>query len=106
MVGQVEDRRVPRHVLRAEPHRAEAGVRRVGAVRFRAEDMARHPAVLDLADHSRYYASGGESLDNVVQVVVGDGADVRRAAYRGELPWAPDGISLDPEADRRPRAVP
>ena len=77
-----------------------------GAIRFRAEDAARHPAVLDLTDHSRYYAPGGESLDNVVQVVVGDGADVRRAAYRGELPWAPDGISLDPEADRRPRAVP
>src|SRR5215207_6379394 len=77
-----------------------------GAVRFRAEDVTRHPAVLDLTDHSRYYAPGGESLDNVVQVVVGDDADVRRAAYRGELPWAPDGISLDPEADRRPRAVP
>jgi hypothetical protein len=77
-----------------------------GAVRFRAEDVARHPAVLDLTDHSRYYAPGGESLDNVVQVVVGDGAAVRRAAYRGELPWAPDGISLDPEADRRPRTVP
>ena len=77
-----------------------------GAVRFRAEDLDRHPAVLDLVDHSRYYAPGGESLDNVVQVVVGDAADVRRAAYRGELPWAPDGISLDPEADRRPQAVP
>ena len=77
-----------------------------GAVRFRAEDLARHPAALDLADHSRYYAPGGESLDNVVQVVVGDGADVRRAGHRGELPWAPDGIALDPEADRRPRAVP
>jgi uncharacterized protein YukE len=77
-----------------------------GAVRFRAEDVARHPAVLDLLDHSRYYAPGGESLDNMVQVVVGDGADVRRAGYRAELPWAPDGISLDPEADRRPQVVP
>jgi pimeloyl-ACP methyl ester carboxylesterase len=77
-----------------------------GGVRFRAEDLARHPAALDLADHSRYLAAGGESLDNVVQVVVGDGADVHRAAYRGELPWAPDGISLDPEADRRPQEVP
>gem|GEM_PF-2645385 len=79
---------------------------RFGAVRFRAEDVARHPAVLDLPDHSRYFAAGGESLDNVVRVVVGDRADVRRAAYRAELPWAPDGISLDPEADRRPQAVP
>ena len=77
-----------------------------GAVRFRAEDVARHPAALDLTDHSRYYAPGSESLDNVVQVVVGDRADVSRAAYRGELPWAPDGIALDPEADRRPQAVP
>jgi hypothetical protein len=37
--------------------------------------------------------------------VVGDAADVRRAAHRAELPWAPDGISLDPEADRRPGEV-
>lgn len=75
--------------------------RRFGATRFAAEDVARHPLALSIADHSRYFAAGGESLANVVQVVVGDYDDVGVVAFRREQAWLPDGISTDPEADRR-----
>ena len=73
---------------------------RFGATRFRAEDPARHPVALSLGDHSRYFAPGSESLDNVVRVVVGDEDAVSVATYRRETPWLPDGIATDPEADR------
>jgi pimeloyl-ACP methyl ester carboxylesterase len=75
---------------------------RFGATRFRAEDADRHPLMLSLGDHSRYFAAGSESLDNVVRVVVGDVEEVGVATYRRETPWLPDGIATDPEADRTP----
>lgn len=71
-----------------------------GAVRFRAEDPARNPVMLDIADHSRYFAPGSESLAGVAAVVAGATDQVALAPYRGELPGLPDGISTDPEADR------
>jgi len=73
-----------------------------GAVRFRAEDPARNPLMLDLADHSRYFAPGSESLAGVAAVVAGDAERLVVAPYRAELPGLPDGIGTDPEADRRP----
>ena len=76
-----------------------------GATRFRAEDAARHPVMLSVGDHSRYLSPGGESLDNVVRVVVGDVAGVGVATYRRETRWLPDGIAADPEADRSPTAA-
>lgn len=73
-----------------------------GATRFRAEDPRRDPWMMDLRDHLRYFDPGGESLANVARIVVGDYADVTRAAYRHEMPLFPDGIMLDPEAYREP----
>lgn len=71
-----------------------------GAVRFQAEDLARNPVMLDLADHSRYFAPGSESLAGVAAVVAGDTGRLAVAPHRAELPGLPDGIGTDPEADR------
>jgi pimeloyl-ACP methyl ester carboxylesterase len=73
-----------------------------GATRFQAEDPTRNSWRLDFDDHSKYFDAGSESLANIVDVVTGDYAGVERAAYRGEVPWRPDGINSDPEADRAP----
>lgn len=77
-----------------------------GAFRFQAEDVTRNSWKLDVADHSKYFDSKTESLSNVVRVVVGDYDLVRRADYRGEARFRPDGIDSDPEADREPTVVP
>jgi hypothetical protein len=78
---------------------------RFGAVRFRAEDPSRNPDRLAMADHSKYYRTGSESLTNVARVVVGDGDQVTRAPYRHELRFRPDGLSSDPETDRVPAPI-
>jgi hypothetical protein len=75
---------------------------RFGAVRFQAEDPTRNPSRLAVSDHLKYYRPGSESLTNLARVVAGDGDQVDRAPYRHELRWRPDGISSDPETDRRP----
>jgi hypothetical protein len=73
-----------------------------GATRFRAEDPTRNSWRMDFDDHSKYFNAGSESLANIVDIVTGDYAGVERAAYRDEVPWRPDGINSDPEADRAP----
>ena len=75
---------------------------RFGAVRFRAESVTRNPWLLDLADHTKYFEPGSESLTNVASIVVGDRDAVRVADYRREAWLLPDGIGTDPEADRVP----
>jgi hypothetical protein len=75
---------------------------RFGAVRFQAEDLTRNSWRVDLDDHSKYFEAKTESLSNIVNIVVGRYADVRLAAYRDEVPFLPDGINTDPEADREP----
>jgi hypothetical protein len=75
---------------------------RFGAVRFQAEDVTRNSWRVDLDDHSKYFESKTESLSNIVHIIVGRYAGVGLAAYRDEVPFLPDGISSDPEADREP----
>lgn len=76
--------------------------RRFGGVRFEAESITRNAYRLDADDHASYYAEGSESVRNLAAVVVGDHDAVRVAPYREELPFLPDGINTDPEADREP----
>jgi hypothetical protein len=75
---------------------------RFGAVRFQAEDVTRNSWRVDLDDHSKYFEPKTESLTNIVNIVVGQYAGVGLAAYRDEVPFLPDGINSDPEADREP----
>jgi hypothetical protein len=75
---------------------------RFGAVRFQAEDVTRNSWRFDLDDHSKYFHPKTESLANIVDIVVGNYAEVGRAAYRDEVPFLPDGINADPEAHREP----
>ena len=75
---------------------------RFGAVRFQAEDVSRNSWRVDLDDHSKYFEPKTESMSNIVQIVVGQYSGVGVAAYRDEVPFLPDGINSDPEADREP----
>jgi hypothetical protein len=75
---------------------------RFGAVRFQAEDVTRNSWRVDIDDHSKYFEPKTESLSSIVHIVVGDYSGVARAAYRDEVPFLPDGINADPEADREP----
>ena len=90
-VGQPRPGRLPGPVRRRPDAR---GLRcgRASAPRT----SARHPAVLAFADHSRYFAPGGESLD---QRRAGRRRR-RRCGQRGDLPpgapWLPDGIAARP----------
>jgi len=73
-----------------------------GAIRFEAEDVTRNSWRLDLDDHSKYFEPKTESLTNIVEIVLGRYSIVERAAYRGETWLLPDGMTVDPEADREP----
>jgi hypothetical protein len=75
---------------------------RFGAVRFQAEDVTRNSWRLDLDDHSKYFEPKTESMSNILHIVVGGYTEVGLAAYRDEVPFLPDGINSDPEADREP----
>jgi pimeloyl-ACP methyl ester carboxylesterase len=77
-----------------------------GAVRFEAEDVTRSQGRVALADHSKYFWPGSESLSNIVKVTVGQDDSVRRAPYRGLVSWQLTGWRGDPEWERRPAAVP
>ena len=75
---------------------------RFGAVRFQAEDVTRNSWRVDIDDHGKYFEVKTESLSNIVHIVVGDYDGIGLAAYRDEVPFLPDGINADPEADREP----
>jgi hypothetical protein len=75
---------------------------RFGAVRFQAEDVTRNSWRVDIDDHSKYFEAKTESLSNIVHIVVGRYDGIVLAAYRDEVPFLPDGMSADPEADREP----
>jgi pimeloyl-ACP methyl ester carboxylesterase len=71
-----------------------------GATRFQAEAPDRNPAVPGIADHSKYYDPGSESLYNISNVVTGDYSDVTTAEQRDEAGgWL---NKKDPESLRTP----
>jgi pimeloyl-ACP methyl ester carboxylesterase len=71
-----------------------------GATRFQAEATDRNPAVPGIADHSKYYDPGSESLYNISSVVTGDYSDVTTAEQRDERGGWLNG--KDPESERTP----
>lgn len=72
-----------------------------GAQRFTAEakDRGDH---MNIADHSKYYREGSESLANIADIVTGNYGGVDRAKARYDKWEFPRGhVMKDPEADRR-----
>ncbi len=72
-----------------------------GATRFRAESTTRGAGPNPLADHSKYFDHGTESLENIGHVVTGDYDEVSEAGPVTDPWW---GSPRDPESDREPSA--
>jgi pimeloyl-ACP methyl ester carboxylesterase len=71
-----------------------------GGTRFQAEAVDRNEHATGIADHSKYYQSGSESLYNIANVVTGNYGDVTTAEARPE--WKGIMQDTDPEHDRKP----